>query len=515
MNPRFPRTIGLLILILTIATFFGPPAPQASAQSDEILWENQINISNSPDATSIDPFLLADPAGVAHLFWAEKVGDLSTNQPDTLLYSQLKDGVWSKPVDIFFAPLSDGAPVINFPHAVIDQAGKIHLIWLSEPNAPNYSLNYSSAYAEQAGIVQAWEPKRILADDLTGSLYSIHIAYDPPSTLHILYARGAQGSNPEDDRSVAYIRSTDLGKTWSEPRALLTVPVISWGASCTRLLFEAPHNLYASWVLWDETGIGRRIYFTRSLDNGLTWEEPRILTEKLEGEFERNWNSLALLGPNHIMALWEGGYRAYRHAQYSTDGGQTWSEPVDTFPFLIGDNGFVEYARDSNNVLHAFLAQRVREGTSASSDIEIEALWHSVWEGGDRWRDPILASLRGDSLHMTNPKVVIINGNRVVATWYQSRIFDVFVMTGVIRNAPESPSIPWTQPQSTQTLEPPPPTSEPPVLQTLKPLQETPPIPMKANPSVNPGNNILLSLIPTFLVVLLVAVIIGLRGRTP
>jgi len=515
MNVRFRKTIHTLILLLALAVVLGKPAFFARAQSDEILWGNQVNISNSPDETSVDPFLLADPAGVVHLFWAEKVGFSTSNQPDTLLYSQLKGDVWSKPVDLFFAPPSEGTPQINYPHAVIDQTGRIHLIWLSEPNFPNYALNYSSARADQADKVQAWTPKKILADDLTGALYSIHIAYAPPNTLHVIFGRGAQGENPQNDRTVAYMRSTDLGKSWSEPKDIFTVPVLSWGASTTRLLFEAPSNVYAAWSVWDETGIGRRIYFARSLDSGLTWEEPIMLTEKIEGEFERNWSSLALLGPHHIMALWEGGYRAYRHAQYSTDGGQTWSEPVDTFPYLIGDNGFVEYVRDSNDTLHAFLAQRVREGSTASSAITTEALWHSVWEGGDRWRDPTLATLRGDILHMTNPKAVIVNGNRVVVTWYQSQIFDVYAMSGVIRNAPEIPSIAWAPPQLDQTQAPsPPPTTEPPILQTLKPLQETPQILDKSNPTLNPGSNLLLSLIPAVLVVLFIAAVFLIRSRT-
>jgi hypothetical protein len=486
---------------------------QARAQSDEIIWANPVNMSNSLDSTSTDPFLLADPAGVVHLFWAEKVGISPTNQPETLLYSRLSGDVWSNPVDIFFSPLSDGNPVIGYPHAVLDQTGRIHLIWTSEPNFPYYALNYSSAPADHADLVQTWEPKKVLSEDLTGSKYSIHIAYSPPNILHILYSQGAQGEAPLEDRSVAYMRSEDLGATWSEPVTIFTVPVVSWGTSDTRLLFEPPSNLYASWTVWDETGNGYRIYFTRSLDNGLTWEEPVAITEKIEGEYERDWNNLALMGENHIMALWEGGYRAYRYAQYSTDAGQTWTEPVDTFPYLIGDNGYVEFARDSNDTMHAFLAQRVREGSNASSDIEIEALWHSVWEGGDRWRDPTLADIRTDTEHITNPKVVIVNGNKVVVAWYQSQIYDIYTAVGIIQNAPEIPSVPWEQPAPVQIE-----TSEPSVVQsstvqTQIPLQGTSQIQSQANPTVQPGNNILLSLVPSLVVILFITAILFIRNR--
>ena len=58
--------IGVGILLLhSLAPVF--------AQASEILWSSPQNVSNTPDFTSTDPFLLADPAGYAHLFWAERV----------------------------------------------------------------------------------------------------------------------------------------------------------------------------------------------------------------------------------------------------------------------------------------------------------------------------------------------------------------------------------------------------------------------------------------------------------
>jgi len=508
-----------LVFLSLLAAILGSPYQPVYAQVDEITWSNPINISNSPDDTSTDPFLLADPAGVMHLFWAEKIGVSPAGQPDTLMYSKLVEDVWSKPVDIFFAPISDGNPIIGFPHAILDQNGIIHLIWQSQPNFPYYAVNYSSAPADRADEVQAWTPRQVLADNLTGSKYSIHIAYAPPNTLHVIYSRGAQGEQAEEERAVDYIRSIDLGKTWAEPISLYTVPVANWGTSDTRLLFEPPSNLYASWTVWNETGNGQRIYFIRSLDNGGTWDSPIRLAENIETEYERDWNSLVLLEKNHLMAIYEGGYRAYRYARYSDDAGATWSEPaIDTFPNLIGDNGFIEFARDSNNTLHLFLANRIREGTSASSELEGEALWHSVWEGEKKWRDPTLVSRSEYSARMTNPKVAIVNGNRITAVWYQSQTYEIYAANGIITNAPEIPSIPWPrspQPQITATR-----------LETQQPGAETPtdvanPLPTPAVFDLNqtPGapsnlwNNLMLGMVPVLIVVILLFIYIPIRNR--
>jgi hypothetical protein len=435
-------TIGVLLVLMIALS--APFATVTRAQTGEIIWSEPINISNSAELTSTDPFLLADPAGGAHLFWAERAGTGVAQNPDTIMYSYWDGETWSRPLDIFFSHESDGNPLFSYPHAVMDDNGRIHLFWLSEPNYPNYALNYSSVEAGQARFVSAWEPKVVLAEDLMGTKYSIHIAYQSPSTLHLVYSSGTQGDRPKDERSVHYMRSTDLGKTWSEPADLFISPVVTWGTSDTRIIFTPPNKLYASWTLWDDDGNGYQIYVTRSEDGGDTWQTPVVIAQNVDDEYERDWNNLAQLSDNQLMAMWEGGWRAYRQAQYSYDGGVTWSEPVDSFPKLIGDNGFVEFAQDSRGTWHAFVANRIREGTDVfvAGDDDV-SLWHSTWLGGEGWSDPTPAITGVSAKNMTNPKVAIVNGNRIVAAWYGSQIYEIYVATGVIQDAPALEPEPW------------------------------------------------------------------------
>ena len=432
--------IGLLI---GLAYFVSNSLESVFAQASEIRWSTPENISNSPDLTSTDPFLLADPAGFAHLFWAEKVSNVPGEQTDTLMYTRWDGKEWLKPIDIFFAPPEEITAVIVYPHAVIDDSGTIHLIWMGEPNAPAYTLFYSSVKSSQAGSAQAWRERTLLADELTGSKYSIHIAYSPPNTLHVAYARVPAGYAPSRERAVTYIRSTDGGLNWTEPLDIYIVPYLDWGASDVRLLAEPPNKLYASWTVWDKSGNGKYVYFARALDNGLTWDEPIILAERVDPEYERDWNNMALLGPGQIVAVWEGGYRAYRYAMYSYDSGATWSQPIDIFPYLIGDNGLVEFARDSTDRLHIFIAQRIREGYE---DIRGQhmGLWHSIWEGGPLWREPVLVtSDEAAAKNMTNPKIVVVGGNRIVAAWYGSGVNEIIVQTGLIDSSPPIFPTPW------------------------------------------------------------------------
>ncbi len=352
------------------------------------------------------------------------------------MYTRWDGRQWTKPVDIFFAPPQEFTLVIAYPHAVIDENGRIHLIWLGEPSAPNYAIYYSSAPALAALSSHAWEPCATLSNDLTGTNYSIHIAYTSPTTLHVLYARVAAGDQPGEERAVTYMRSTDLGLNWSEPIDIYTIPFLDWGASNTRLLVDPPNTVYASWSIWNASGNGQAIFFARSLDNGLNWDEPVKLTERIEPEYERDWNNMALLGKGQIVTMWEGGYRAYRYVMYSSDGGVTWSQPSDFVPWLIGENGFVEFAFDSVGRLHLFYSQRIREGFEYRG--EQSGLWHSTWIRDTLWTEP---KLEGGPHAMLNPKVVIAGGNQVVAAWYTSsnNDYEIRVMTGELLDAPSLP----------------------------------------------------------------------------
>jgi hypothetical protein len=126
---------------------------------------------------------------------------------------------------ISFYITEEGNQIVYYPHAALDDNGNIHLIWMGLPNAPNYALYYSSVPSYQAGFPRAWQPRAKLAVDLTGTDYSIHIAYTPPTTLHIIYARVAAGDFPVEERAVTYIRSTDGGLNWSEPIDIYTIPI--------------------------------------------------------------------------------------------------------------------------------------------------------------------------------------------------------------------------------------------------------------------------------------------------
>ena len=228
----------------------------------------------------------------------------------------------------------------------------------------------------------------------------------------------------------------------------IRIPDPKSGASNNRLLVDEDGNLFTTWSEWDQSGNGQAIYFSKSMNNGKSWENATKLTQRTGREYERDWNSIAFLDNKQIVSIWEGGWRAYRNAMYSYDNGDTWTEPVDAFPGIIGENGFIEFDRDSNGTLHMFFANRTREGNTLKTG---EGLWHSIWEGDEFWSEPILSS---PNINMLNPKAVIVLGNSVMTAWYTGADREIITMSGRIVDAASVAAITWQNSRLEQQISP-------------------------------------------------------------
>lgn len=502
--------VSLAVLLLSLAA-----TAQAAAPGDIEQCSVAVNLSNSPGYSSADPFLLADPVGMVHLFWAERVtGEPGAvpNTPDALLYSFWDGAKWSEPIDIFLSPREYFNRRITSPRAVIDDQRTIHLIWIG----PDNTFFYSSAPASEAGNARAWQEPTLLSSTQSGTQMSIHIAYEAPETLHVIYANGT--GDDGGNNSVSYIRSRNRGQHWSEPIDIYRVIYPDRGASNTRLLVGESGELYATWTEWDQSGNGQAVYFARSLNGGQSWNRPVLLDERVGEEYERDWTTLATLDDDRLVAFWEGGLRAYRQAQYSNDGGETWSDPVDTLDWLIADNGFAEFVRDSAGRLHLFVFQRVRSG---NSDKGIrEGLWHTVWEGGREWREPKLIGRPNPGNYVT---VALSGGNQLFAAWFDFTNLEVNAMRCMIEGAPAvEPQAPPSQ--SASAVEPTgtEPTPVPEATEATGGVEATPPAASRsfstdvASPGAalaTPGSTLAVSLLPTMLLLVLGAIVLQVRRR--
>ncbi len=499
--------ICLVCFIMPMNTILAQEKP-----GDAVNCGRAFNFSKSPGHSSVDPLLLADSSGTVHLFWAERITGPPNdviNTPDAVLYAAWNGESWSLPVDLFLSPKELYNRRINALRGVIDDEGNIHLTWIG----PDNTFFYSSAHASRASQSNAWRTPVYIAADQSGAQYSANINFMPPNTLHIAYGREL---DENDNQTVVHIRSTDGGLTWSAPKTIYIVPYVDRGASNVRVWVNSPDKVYVTWTEWDTSGNGQAIFFARSLDNGLTWEKPVMLAERRGIEYERDWVTLAVLGEDELVAFWEGGYRAYRQAQYSYDGGVTWGLPIDTLDWLIADNGFAEFVRDGADRLHLFVFQRIREGNEDRNPFgrDTNGLWHSIWEGETQWREPHIVGEPNDGNFVT---VAVRGGNEFFAAWFTYLDLELYLIQCQFKDTPAIPLQPWTNvpplPVNTSAeaeagADQPLPTAVP-----TAAAASSFTFPTATAPTPSPGNTILIGVIPTLFIILIVTAVGWQRRR--
>jgi hypothetical protein len=198
-------------------------------------------------------------------------------------------------------------------------------------------------------------------------------------------------------------RSTDGGATWGPELALIETPVSGGGPDAAvggrQFTMPAVGPKGEVYVIWRSFGSDDGVYFTRSLDQGLTFEAPRRIASitGLPGSFggaAYRVNSLPVLavdrgtGPHsgHLYLVWPdyGEGDADIMISRSTDGGLTWT-PANLHgnrPEADGTEQFLPWVAvaPGGDVHVAWLDTR---NTHNASRLDV---YHTVSrDGGDTW----------------------------------------------------------------------------------------------------------------------------------
>ncbi len=149
-----------------------------------------------------------------------------------------------------------------------------------------------------------------------------------------------------EDIDILINRSTDGGRTWSEPYTLVQGQGVGKGfGDCALVRTNDEGGLLAAFVGGCGFWQGRpenplRTYIARSNDNGQTWTEPKDITDELYGancsnEVSRTWWSAFFASGNglltstgrimFVLAVRDTEeWAACNYAVYSDDNGETW-----------------------------------------------------------------------------------------------------------------------------------------------------------------------------------------------
>lgn len=214
-----------------------------------------------------------------------------------------------------------------------------------------------------------------------GGAFSPRVALDSSEAVNIVW-----GDIAVAQKQVAFVRSTDLGATFSAP---LNVSRSSGEAFEPEIAVDPGDGIN---VAWEDTTPGvSAIMFARSTDHGETFSTPlRVST----GEGRATEAHIFTNSAGHIFVTWvdeSGGERQALFAR-STDGGATFSEPINVSqkpgaeiskPVITasGDTVYVAFQNDQRGDKQVFLAKSTDAGVSFSNPVQVSRSNNDV-QGG-------------------------------------------------------------------------------------------------------------------------------------
>ena len=274
---------------------------------------------------------------------------------------------------------------------------------------------------------------------------------------------------------------------------------------------DSQGQLHAVWDVTNRAGIAETLYYAR-LGKDQPWSFPMVMGTLKECHYKTNMASIVSY-TNTLFLMYNCGAPPQRWLRRSSDGGLTWTEPVNSFSSLVGENGIPVLLIDSSNRLHVILGNRI-------GNPEIHGLWHSVWNG-QRWNEPepIVSGPRTREFDPSLPQAIISQGNVILATWRQDPGPEMHA-NGVwysyaTLNAPELAPIALPTMRATPTILVS--TLTKTVVPSSTPLPKVVNTPSNYSPSVpatdsDPNIGLLIAMIPVVLLVLALVIARNMRG---
>jgi hypothetical protein len=290
---------GLAALILLLTFLLAPMAFAQWEQSTRLTYHDSISTTSYNNAR----YVAAAPGGFVHVVWFEKNRELNTYR---VYYKRSTDNGTSWSSDIRLPSQSRAA----FPSIALSENNRIHLIRQHSAVGGPRKL----CYMRSTDGGTTWPISIILADG--PKWYSWHPTITiADSVVHVVFW--------EEEFQVIHQRSTDLGATWDSGQTLLyenyktAHPAVAAADSNVHIVFWSNRN-----------GNNHEIYYFRSTDYGTSWNgEPIRLTN---AQKTSRHPSIAVSGTNNIHVVWQDNRDGNDEIYYkrSTDNGVTWEQDM-------------------------------------------------------------------------------------------------------------------------------------------------------------------------------------------
>ncbi|MBV6451609.1 MAG: hypothetical protein MHPDNHAH_02354 [Anaerolineales bacterium] len=318
-----------LLTIFLVTLLFGLPRGQVlnvQAQTDTE-WSAPINLSNS--GASSDPSIVVDSLGVAHVIWRDAL--------DGYKYTKSTDGVeWTAPVkvDFPFSPKTDTPSNLETADIhlkmVADTAGLIHMFW-TQPNDQSdkdtsSELYYARTPSNLLSQPLSWDAVYVVAV----SVLDFDVIADSSNVIHLSYV--SNYGTDKEPAGIFYRRFDDW--VWAPPVRLYSSQyfrTLALENSHVRLAVAGGGRKAEVYAVWDDRP-AKRTFMAKSSDNGVNWQDAVQLRgpEDVTGLALPYNVNVSATGKNVLLTwqLGQPGSLCSQYSQWSTDGGQTISDPI-------------------------------------------------------------------------------------------------------------------------------------------------------------------------------------------
>ena len=340
-----------------------------------------------------------------------------------------------------------GKPCPFAPDMAFDRDGKLYVIYVNLVGNGNGPQNLWISTSTDGGKTLA-PPVKIAGG--VGEIFQARMAIAPDHAIHITWLQGGEtgnlsllGVNP-----IVTVRSTDGGKTWTQPGVISDSGRDRVGAASPTI--DANGNIS---VLYEDFKGDRRdfenlegpvfedpfaLVVTRSTDGGKTWTkgvefESGLVPTRRFLVYLPEFPSIAAAPDGTIYTTWMDGRNGDEDVflKKSSDGGKTWSSAVrvNDDPMKDGTNQYLpKVAVGGNGRVDVLFLDRRRDPRNIMTDAELA----TSTDGGKTFTNRRVSSTSFDS--RVGPSVSLIHGtdfgtklgldswgNKLAAAWTDTR----------------------------------------------------------------------------------------------
>ena len=292
-------------------------------------WAPIMNISNTSKA-HYWPKLTVDPTGKLYCAWR----DTSPGYTDIFFSASINNGSsWSASQNI-----SNSTGDKYRTDLSADNSG-VYVVWMKNVATGNDEIFFRRSLDGGS----SWEAIMNLSNTSNYSMYPA-IVVDSGGGLNCVWSEKIS----QNIYTIHFIRSTDMGLSWSAPTIISSASRFS---STPSIAVDDANGIYVAWQDWEDLGnLGpsTQILFSRSLDSGSNWSTPLNLSNSPAPGYCMN-PVIAVDSAGNINCVWEESLSIYFCR--SIDAGSNWTAKITLPPSPYSLNN-PDMAADSLGNIH-------------------------------------------------------------------------------------------------------------------------------------------------------------------